>query len=299
MSVPVTLGLFGVNMGVCARPGAAPRVAALAERLGYDSLWVADHLVVPRPWAPPSPMAPDYPILDPVVALTALAQHTSRIQLATGIVVLPQRNPVVLAKQLASVDVLSEGRLTFGMGVGYLEPELRAVGVPLEERGARSVEYLQAMRSLWSDEEPAFSGRFASFEGVDAHPRPAQRPVPVVMGGHSRAAHRRAVRYADGWYGFMLDRGATAEQVASLRREAEAAGRDPDELSLTVSPSERLDPAIVAEYAAFGIDRLALLPPPAFFRRGIELSELEAFVEASAPDQLGARRRADAPTPET
>jgi probable F420-dependent oxidoreductase len=192
-----TLGLFALNQHATGE--ALRRVGPLAEELGYDSLWMGEHIVVPDPREPPSPMDPLDPILDSLVALSFLAALTTRIRLATGIVILPQRNPLVLAKQLASVDVVSGGRLVFGMGVGYLEPEMTAIGVPMERRGTRSVEYLQAMRALWEQEQPSFEGEFARFSGVNAHPRPVQRPLPVVMAGHSAAAHRRAARHAQGW----------------------------------------------------------------------------------------------------
>lgn len=144
-----TLGLFGANMGACAAPDGASRTGALAEQLGYDSLWVGEHVVAPSPRVAPSPIEPDYPILDPLVSLGLMAAATRRVRLATGIVILPQRNPVVLVKELASLDVLSGGRLVFGLGVGYVEPEMRAVGVPMTGRGARADEYLAAMRALW------------------------------------------------------------------------------------------------------------------------------------------------------
>jgi probable F420-dependent oxidoreductase len=285
-----TVGLFGVNMGACATPDGASRAARLAEQLGYDSLWAGEHIVAPRPRAAPSLLEPDYPILDPIVALAMLAAETSRVRLATGIVILPQRNPVVLAKQVASLDVLSGGRLEFGIGVGYVEPEMRAVGVPMAGRGARADEYLRAMRSLWEDDAPAFRGRNVEFAGVDAYPRPLQRPLPVVVGGHSRAAHRRTVRHADGWYGFLLDRAATAAQVESLRREADAAGRAFEELTITVSPGERLDPEVVSDYAQLGVTRLAVVPPRSFWTRpDLPLADVEAFMRANAPERLRAQ----------
>jgi alkanesulfonate monooxygenase SsuD/methylene tetrahydromethanopterin reductase-like flavin-dependent oxidoreductase (luciferase family) len=165
---PPTIGLFAVNSHACADPEAAARVAGLAERLGYDSLWAGEHVVVPSPRVDPSPMEPDEPILDPLVALAHLAARTERIRLGTGVILLPQRNPVVLAKQVASLDVLSGGRLILGIGVAYLEPEMRAVGVPMEGRGARADDYLAAMRALWEQEAPAYEGRHVRFEGVDA-----------------------------------------------------------------------------------------------------------------------------------
>jgi probable F420-dependent oxidoreductase len=285
------LGLFGANMGPCATPQGAVRIGTLAERLGYDSVWMGEHVVAPRPHARPSPIEPDYPILDPVVTLAHLAGATERVRLATGIVILPQRNPVVLAKELASLDVLSRGRLLLGIGVGYLEPEMRAVGVPLEGRGSRADEYLRAMRCLWEDEAPAFRGSAVELEGVDAYPRPVQRPLPVVVGGHSRAAHRRAARHGEGWYGFNLDRASTAEQLESLRREEEAAGHPRGPLEVTVSPSEPLNAAVVREYAELGVDRLAVLPPPRFWRDAdLPLAEVEEFLHANAPAELGVAR---------
>jgi probable F420-dependent oxidoreductase len=281
------LGLFGANMGPCATAEGAVRIGVLAERLGYDSLWMGEHVVAPRPRVRPSPMEPDYPILDPIVTLALMAAETERVRLATGIVILPQRNPVVLAKQVASLDVLSGGRLVLGIGVGYLEPEMRAVGVPMEGRGSRADEYLQAMRCLWDDEPPAFRGSEVALEGVDAYPRPIQRPLPVVVAGHSRAAHRRAARFADGWYGFRLDRASTAEQLESLRREEEPAGRE-RRLEVTVSPSEPLNAAIVREFADLGVDRLAIMPPGRFWGDAdMPLSDVEEFVRANSPEELG------------
>jgi len=282
-AVPPTIGLFGVNSHASSEPRVALRIAQLAESLGYDSLWAGEHVVVPNPRVDPSPMEPDEPILDPLVALAHLAAHTERIRLGTGVILLPQRNPLVLAKQVASLDVLSEGRLILGIGVAYLEPEMAAIGVPMERRGARADEYLAAMRSLWEDEAPAFHGEFADFEGVDAHPRPVQRPLPVVVGGHSEAAFRRAARHADGWYGFMTGLRAMAQHRESLAAAAAQAGRERP-LHVSISPSRRLDPETVAAYAELGVDRLIVAPPP-----NLPAAEVEAFVEANAPERLGAK----------
>jgi len=271
-----SIGLFALNQHAGAE--ALERLAPLAEELGYESLWMGEHVVVPDPRRPPSPMEPDEPIHEPLVALAFAAARTTRIRLATGIVILPQRNPVVLAKQLASLDSVSGGRLIFGMGVGYLEPEMTAVGVPMEQRGARADEYLAAMRALWEEERPSFEGEFVRFSGVNAYPRPVQRPLPVVIAGHSPAAHRRAVRSGDGWYGFMLDPDQTAEQVESLRRRLADAGRDVSELELSVSPRGPIDPDVVEVYGRLGIDRLVLVP-----RFGASLDQVEQFVRRHAP----------------
>jgi probable F420-dependent oxidoreductase len=280
--VAPTIGLFAVNSHALAEPNAAARIAALAERLGYDSLWAGEHVVVPSPRVDPSPMDPDEPILDPLVALAHLAAHTERILLGTGVILLPQRNPVVLAKQVASLDVLSGGRLILGIGVAYLEPEMTAIGVPMEARGARSDEYLAAMRSLWDDDAPAYDGRFASFAGVDAYPRPIQRPLPIVVGGHTDAAFRRAARHADGWYGFLIGLRAMAQHREALDTAIEHAGRDRP-LHVSVSPSRPLDPDTVAAYADLGVDRLIVIPPP-----GLGVDDVARFVEANAPERVGA-----------
>jgi probable F420-dependent oxidoreductase len=271
-----SLGLFALNQH--AGPEALERLAPLAEELGYDSLWMGEHVVVPDPRRPPSPMEPDEPIHDPLVALAFAAAHTTSIRLATGIVILPQRNPVVLAKQLASLDSISSGRLIAGIGVGYLEPEMTAVGVPMKRRGARADEYLAAMRALWEQERPSFEGEFVRFDGVNAHPRPVQRPLPVVIGGHTEAAHRRAARSGQGWYGFMLDLDQTAQQVGGLRRALSEAGRDPGELELSVSPSVRIDAETAEAFGELGIDRLVLVP-----RFGSSLDDAERFMRRNAP----------------
>jgi probable F420-dependent oxidoreductase len=281
--VPPTIGLFAVNSHACAEPEAAVQIATLAERLGYDSLWAGEHVVVPSPRVEPSPMDPDEPILDPLVALAHLAGHTERIRLGTGLIVLPQRNPLVLAKQVASLDVVANGRLILGIGVGYLEPELTAIGVPMAGRGARADEYLTAMRSLWEDDVPAHHGSHVDFAGVDAYPRPVQRPLPVVVGGHSAAAHRRAARHADGWYGFLVGLRAMAAQRESLDDAIARSGRGDRPLHVSVSPPRRLDADVVRAYAELGVDRLIVVPPP-----NLTLGEVVDFVESNAPEGVGA-----------
>ena len=166
------LGIHGVNSLATHTPGHTARLARLAENLGYRSWRAGDHVVLPSPRPPGAPMAPDDPIVDPLVHLTYVAALTTRLELGTGVVILPQRNPLVLAKQAASLDVLSGGRLLLGVGAGFLEPELRALGVAMAERGARTDEYLAAMRALWATPAPAYHGRYVTFDGVDAHPRP-------------------------------------------------------------------------------------------------------------------------------
>jgi probable F420-dependent oxidoreductase len=259
------LGLVHVNVGSMSRPDDLVAAARAAEAAGFDSVWAGEHVVLPDPQVPPSPMAPQDPALDSLLALTWAAAHTATIRLATGIIILPQRNPVVLAKQVATLDVLSRGRVMLGIGAGYLEPEFRAIGANFAERGAVTDEYLDAMQALWQDEHPEYHGRFASFAGVDAYPRPVQQPVPVIAGGHSPPAYRRAVARAHGWYGYWL----TPEQAAaSLAGLAAAAGQVErpaglGELEISVTPRGRLTPGLAAEFARAGVHRLVVLAPTA------------------------------------
>lgn len=269
-------GLFSMNSGPCSHPEPAARIARAAEAAGFDSLWAGEHVVLPDPQAPPSPMAPTDRILDPVTALTFLAAHTSHVRLGTGIIILPQRNPLVLAKELASLDVLSGGRLIFGIGVGYLEPEFRALGAPFAERGAVTDEYLAAMRAIWTEARPVFRGRHVAFEGVQARPQPVQKPTPpVVIGGRTRAAFRRAVTSGHGWYGFGLDADATARCVAGLRAASAEAERPtalgPLEIGVTPPRGQRaVDGDMARRYADLGVHRLVLLPPPRLDAAGLE-----------------------------
>jgi probable F420-dependent oxidoreductase len=277
-------GLYGINVGACADPATAPTVARLAERLGFDSLWTGEHVVLPDPQAPPSPLPPHTALLDPAVALAFVAAHTQTIRLATGIIILPQRNPLVLAKELASVDVVSGGRLLFGIGAGYLEPEFAALGIPFADRGPRTDEYLDAILSLWDESSPRYKGKFVAFSGIDAKPRPLQRPHPPIhVGGQSFAAYRRALRRGNGWYGFALDvdnaRRCLADLSAVRGRITRPAELGP--LEITITPPPGLRPDDVERYADLGVHRLVLL---ILARDG---AELVARLERAAETFLG------------
>ncbi|MBO0713918.1 MAG: LLM class F420-dependent oxidoreductase [Acidimicrobiales bacterium] len=256
------LGVFGLNLGPSFRPADTARLARLAEELGFESVWAGEHVVVPSPRVAPSPLEPTDPILDPIVHLSFVAAVTERLLLASGIIILPQRNPVVLAKQAATLDVLSGGRLLLGVAAGYLGPEMSAVGVPMHERGARTDDHLAAMRALWTQPGPVeYVGRFTNFSGVDAHPRPVQRGGPrIVIGGHSSAAFRRAVASGHGWFGFALTPEAAGECVNGLREAAEQVRRPPElgELEVSVTPRHPLDPASLEAFTHNGVDRVVV-----------------------------------------
>ncbi len=254
------IALFGINYGPCAAAETASQVARAAEAAGFESLWTGEHIVLPDPQAPPSPAPPETPFIDSLVALAFIAGQTATIRLGTGIIILPQRNPVVLAKELASTDVLANGRLIFGIGVGYLKPEFEAIGAPFDHKGARSEEFLTAMIALWTMPKPEFRGRWVSFGGVNAMPRPVQKPHPeIVFGGHTKEAFSRAARLARGWYGFALDLETTRRHIAGLKTACERAGRRFDDLEISVTPNRRVDRDEARRYADTGVHRLILL----------------------------------------
>jgi probable F420-dependent oxidoreductase len=269
-------GLHSVNLHTCGHPDAMARFGRAAEGAGFESLWVADHVVLPDPPVAGRPMKPDMPLIEAVVALTFLAAHTSRIRLATGVVILPQRQAVVLAKQLASLDVLSNGRLIFGLGVGWCEPEMRATGAPFGERGRVGDEYLAAMQALWTQPKPAHRGKYVAFDGIQAMPRPVQQPIPIVVGGRTPPAYRRAVTKGHGWYGFGLDLAETQKSVSALRDAAKGISRPAElgrlEISITPPSFEVPDKTAIDAYAGAGVDRLILRPRP-----DMDVAALERF----------------------
>jgi probable F420-dependent oxidoreductase len=254
----VKFALYGLHRGSSAEPGTLVRRARAAEEAGFEALWVGDHIAMPKGVDPP-----DQPRLEAVVALTYLAAATERVRLGFGVIVLPQRQPVLLAKQVATIDHLSGGRVTLGVGVGWLEPELRAMGVPPEERAARTDEYLAALRVLWDEPVPEFDGQFVQFADVVQRPRPVQRPhPPIIVGGHVPAAYRRAVCSGNGWYGWDLGVEHAAESIAALHAARQRHGRPEElgELEITITPPGMVDPDTVRRYAEAGVHRLVLQP---------------------------------------
>lgn len=276
-------GIFGIGSGACADPEVALAVAQAAEQAGFDSVWTGEHVVVPDPQVPPSPIAPTVPMLHPSTVLSFLAAGTSRVKLGTGIILVPQRNPLVLAKELASLDVLSGGRLLFGIGVGYLRPEFEALGVDFEGRGRRTDEYIEAMLAIWTQEKPAYAGRFVNFSGVQAYPRPVQKPhPPIIVGGMSASAYRRAITRGNGWYGFALDVEKTRGCIQGLS-EAQKLHERPaalGPLEISVTPSVPLDADTVKAFEDLGVHRLVSIG------RGQSKQKLVAFVEGMGAELI-------------
>ena len=274
------IGLAGINVGTLAVPEFG-KLATLAEDLGYDSLWTAEHIVLPDLPPGETPRPGTTPFLDSMAALGYLAAHTRSMQLATGVLLLPQHHPLQLAKQLASVDVLCQGRLIVGIGVGGVEQEARAMGSPMSERGSRADDYLRAMIAIWTMEHPSYTGRHISFEGINAYPRPVQKPYPpLVVGGRSEGALRRTVRFAKGWYGYAMSVEQTRELLDALEATRQRVKRPAElgDIEITIAPREEVNAATIAAYEAIGVSRL--LVRPATDR---PLSEAEAVIRKYAP----------------
>jgi probable F420-dependent oxidoreductase len=199
----------------------------------------------------------DIPIPDPLIWMTWVASATTTIKVATGILILPQRNPVVTAKAVATLDVMSGGRVLLGVGVGWLREEFAALNANFEERGLVTDEYIEVLRVLWGDERPSFSGKYVSFDGAYCRPQPPGGSVPIIIGGHTKAAARRAGRLGDG---FFPARGAPQELIDEVHRAAEAAGRDPASIEITTSLPDDLDE--IPALAERGVQRLLVPTTP-------------------------------------
>ncbi len=267
------LGLHALGIGAGANRAVIDAVAAAAERCGFATLWSGEHVVMVDRSQSRYPYSDDGQIavpstadwIDPMIGLSFAAAATSTIGIATGVLLLPEHNPVLVAKQAATLDTLSGGRLTLGVGIGWSREEFDALGVAFERRATRTAEYVAAMRTLWRDDIASFHGDFVRFDSVRVNPKPAHgRDIPVVLGGNSDAALRRVVAWGDGWYGFNLaDVSAVAERVAFLENLCSECGRDPAELRLAVALRD-LHVRDVAPLAELGVDELVLVdgPPP-------------------------------------
>lgn len=287
------IGFFAIGIASTASPAMITAIATNAERLGFSTVWAPEHVVLLEKFSSRYPYADEgdipipvkTPLLDPFIALTYAAAHTSRIRLATGICILPERNPLVMAKVAASLDHLSGGRFAFGIGVGWLEEEFQALGIPWERRGRRTREYVEAMRRLWADESSSYSGEFVRFEKVLSFPKPARGGrLPILVGGQTEPALKRAAVYGDGWCGFNLGPNETAAKVKRLHELLKANGRHPRGFEILMSPPAGATPDTLKAYRDAGVDELYVSPvlrtPPA------NISELERMLERFARDWI-------------
>ena len=259
-------GLRYANTGRNVRPDNAVALAQAAEEAGFTSIWTVDHVVVPQGYQSAYPYAAsgrmgdgreDLQMPDPLIYMAYIAAVTSRIKLATGILIVPQRNPVVTAKQIATLDRLAGGRIELGIGVGWLEEEFDAIGVPFSDRGRRTDECIAAMRALWSEDVAEFHGDLVDFGPVYCRPQPVNGSVPIIVGGHSPAAARRAGRIGDG---FFPARGASPDMFELVRATARTEGRDPDTVEIIASVPENLDD--IPDLARIGVRRILIPSSP-------------------------------------
>ncbi len=275
-------GIIGANVGNWAQPSEAKALAIAAEGHGFESLWTFEHVVAPTDYDSKYPYASggkaprlntsDMP--DPLIWLSFVAAVTSKIKLGTGILILPQRNPVVLAKEVASLEVLSEGRVLLGIGVGWLEEEFDAIGVPFARRGARTDEAIEVMRALWASPDASHKGELFGFEGMSSLPNPPGGAVHITVGGHSEFAAKRAGRLGDGFFPALdaasieeLGLVGAIERAVGLvnlaKQTAEDAGRDPEAIEMSLNTGMAPPADAVEMLEANGFHRIVVFAPRA------------------------------------
>ena len=253
-----------IGVGLTGHVDLIKRVAAAADRLGFSTLWAAEHVVLfdryssKYPYADTFNMPGDTSFPSPMIALTYAAAVTDRIRLATGICIVPEHNPVVLAKDVATLDYLSRGRFILGVGLGWSEEEFSAVGVPFERRARRTMEYLEVMRRLWTEERTTFKGEFVNVDGARSYPKPHRGAPPIFFGGESDPAMRRVAQHGVGWFGVNL----TPEQVTERRKKLEellkTRGRKLEEVEIVVANVKpvKLDEDMLKRYRDAGVSEL-------------------------------------------
>jgi len=262
------VGIVPINVG---GPETAERmieIAQHAEAAGIESVWTFEHVVVPLeyeskyPYARSGkmPIAPEAWFIDPLIALSHVAAATNTIRLGTGVNIFAQTNPLLFAKQAASLDVLSGGRLTLGLGIGWLAEEYEAMGTPFARRGARFDDYLKAVKKVWTGDVVEHEGEFLSWHGFKSHPTPAQKPhPPILIGGTSTKSLRRVVDVAQGWYAPSDSQRILGEKLGELRQLADEARRPIDSIEITTSWRIEARPDALPKYEELGIDRVVVL----------------------------------------
>jgi probable F420-dependent oxidoreductase len=273
---------FGIGFATSGKfsdPGLLAHLATTAERCGFESLWSVEHVAVPIKHLPypgskdgSMPGGDDVAIPDPLIPLAYVAAVTKTIKLATGILILPQRHPIYTAKEVATVDVLSGGRVILGIGSGWMKEEFEALGIAFHHRGAMTDEAIQALRALWRDGAASFEGKHFRFGPLHSNPKPVRRDVPIHVGGHSTAAARRAGRYGDGFFPTVMNPEKLKELFATVRSEAQKAGRNPDAIEFSCL-TRSLKPNDLKMLADMGVSRVVVNPPgtkPEIVTRGLE-----------------------------
>ncbi len=278
---PIKFGVAFANIGAYVEPAEAIRLAVAAEAAGFESIWTVDHVVVPGGYRSKYPYDPSgrlpsgertvFP--DPLIWLAYVAARTSTLRLGTGILIVPQRNPLVLAKELATLDSLSGGRMILGAGIGWLEEEFEALGVPFAGRAGRMEESIEAMRALWTQEEASFDGSTTNFSNCFLRPQPAGGTIPIHVGGHSEAAARRAGRIGDGFFPLGVSPEELPPLIDLIRTSAEESGRDPEAIEVTMQCTAVTgEEAVAAAESLQKIGVARVLIPAVLFGSDVETS---------------------------
>lgn len=288
------IGLFGINMAQVDAPDTLLPLMKRVEEMGFESVWTGEHVMIPRDYASAYPfntsgrigVPPETHFIDPLIALSHVAAHTTTLRLGTGINLLPQSNPLLFAKQVASLDHLSKGRVLLGLGVGWLAEEFTAMGVPFAGRGRRFDDYLRAVKKVWSGVEVEHQSDYLNWSGFKSYPLPhAPSGPPIIIGGHSPAALRRTVATGDGWFAFPKSHDELSGLLGQLRDRATAAGRDPATIEITALWRDFADGVASLEtYREMGVHRL--LAPLGLLARGDLGDNLERLQETVASQLL-------------
>jgi len=262
------IGVFATFMSPLATPQMIRDFGRRAEDIGLDSIWMGEHVALfdkntfgyPGSKGGRIPVPPGGGMLDVVATFGFLAAATNKLRLGTGVALVPQRNPIYTAKEICTLDWLTDGRIDFGIGVGWNKEEVEACGYRWEDRGARCDEFLEVMRRLWTEPAVDFAGKWVKLETCRVDPKPIQKPhVPIIVGGYAEAAFRRAVHFGAGWYGFNRDPAATKEILGSLDATfAKAGRRRGEEFEIIITPPLSLPMDAMQEYAEVGVDRLVV-----------------------------------------
>ncbi len=264
--------LYGAFMFVTDYSLPPDQLGRLLEERGFESMWVPEHTHIPASRQSPWPGGPDLPTeywhtYDPFVALTAAAVVTTKIKLATGISLIIERDPITTAKEIASLDLISNGRFMFGIGGGWNAEEMADHGTDYRRRWRVMRERILAMKEIWTQEEAEFHGEFVNFDKIWAYPKPVQKPhPPIFMGGDGPTTFDRVVEYCDGWMPIRRGAGSSGrftEKIALLRRQMEEAGRDPDSLSISIFWAGEATQDEIARAEEAGVHRVILELPPA------------------------------------
>tara|TARA_B110000467_G_scaffold164193_1_gene192446 strand:- start:1012 stop:1878 length:867 start_codon:yes stop_codon:yes gene_type:complete len=286
------IGTFSTFMSPICTPQMIGEFAKSAESIGLNSLWMGEHVVLfdktesPYPGSATGklPVPDGGGMLDTVATFGYLAACTKTLRFGTGITLLPQRNPIYTAKEFTTLDWLTQGRIDFGIGVGWCKEEVIACGYNFNDRGKRCDEILQMLKQLWTEPVAEFHGEFYDLAPCRMDPKPVQKPhIPIIVGGHSSAGFRRAAKYGNGWYGFQMDLDATAKVTLQLDAALTKEGRNRDDFQLVITPPYQVNADMVRRYEDLGVDQLIVhLGSQKAQRVAARLVELESLIEAAA-----------------